>query len=142
MANPVKGEVELSLKDGRRFTLVMDFEALVLAEGAYAKPMAEMLVDAKLGFMGATRAMLWGALRSRHPEVDLRDASEMLSSDGVAVEKAMTAATILAYPKAAEGGDKPRPPAKPRAGKSSGRSGAKPASSPRRSGGKPRAASA
>ena len=67
--NPVKGEVPLKLSDGREFVLVLDFEALVEAESAYGKPLAQVMADAATGFVGATRALLYGALRAKHPAV-------------------------------------------------------------------------
>ena len=43
MANAIKGEVPLNLSDGRNLTLIMDMEALVEAESAYGKPLAQMI---------------------------------------------------------------------------------------------------
>ena len=135
--NPIRGEVPLVVADGRTLTLVMDFEALIAAEAAYAKPLAVVLADAAAGFIGATRAILFGALRTRHPEIGLRGAGELLNSDGDAVEAALTAATDAAFPQAAaedrEAGNVRAP-----VGKRSGGSGAKPGSTRTSSGGQPR----
>jgi hypothetical protein len=122
MANSVKGEVPLKLGDGQGFTLVMDMEALVEAEGAYGKPMAQMMADAGQGFVGASRALLYGALRAKHPDLTLRDASGMLASDGEAVAAAISDAVEKGFPdaKASAGGKVPHP-----RGKRSGSSGAK-----------------
>ena len=139
MTNALKGEVPLVLADGRTLTLVMDFEALIAAEAAYGKPLAVLMVDALGGYVGASRAILFGALRTRHPEITLRAAAEMLASDGAAVEAALDAASAAAFPEAAaEGGDEKNPPPvhAPR-GKRSGGSGAKPGSTQTRSGGRP-----
>lgn len=143
--NPLRGEVPLTLADGRGFRLVLDFEALVQAEAAYGKPMPLMLADALDGFKGAERAILFGALRTWHPQITLRDASDMLSSDAEAVQSALDSASAAAFPAAAEDKEAGNAPAQSRArgraGKASGRSGAKPGSNPQRSGGKPRAPS-
>lgn len=136
--NPIKGEVPLVLSDGRTFTLLLDMEALVEAETAYRKPMARMMADAAEGFVGATRAMLYGALRAKHPTITLRDASTMFQTDADAVADALERAVTASHP-ASEGGegkDSPNPPGKP-----SGANGAKPASTRKRSGGQRRAPS-
>lgn len=111
----------MKLKDGRIFTLVLDFEALVAAEAAYGKPLAQTLADANLGFVGATRALLFGALQARHPEITPRDATDIFMSDGDAVSAALEAASVAAYP--AE--DREPGKARPQRGKNSGRNGAK-----------------
>ena len=142
MSNPLLGETRLALKDGRELVLVLDFEALIEAEAAYAKPMAAMMADALAGFVGASRAVLFGALRAKHPGIGLREAGALLASDGAAVEAALDAASAAAFPQQAEDGDKAdpplaTPPAAPR-GSSSGRSGAKPGSTRTSFGGRPR----
>lgn len=124
MTNPVKGEVVLTLADGRRFTLVLDMEALVDAETAYGKPMPRMMADAAEGFMGATAALLQGAL-ARHNPVSRSEALEMLRTDLEAVGTALTKASELAFPEQSAGGKAGAAAAKP-GGKRSGRNGAKP----------------
>ena len=131
MANPVKGETPLKLDDGREFTLVMDFEGLVEAEGAYGKPMERMMQDAAAGFMGASRALLFGALQAHHPEMTLRDASNILGRNTDLVTEALTKATEAAFPELADedvGNDSP-----PR-GRPSGDNGAKQGSNRKGSG--------
>ena len=122
MPNPIKGEVPLKLSDGRDFVLVLDMEALVEAESAYGKPLPQMMSDASQGFVGAVRAMLYGALRTKQPRVTLGEASAMFISDPEAVSAALEQAATLAFPQAAEGGESANP--RPR-GKTSGASGAK-----------------
>lgn len=126
MANAIRGEVPLNLSDGRNLVLVMDMEALVEAEAAYGKPMAGMMADAGAGFVGASRALLYGSLRTKHPETTLRDASAIMASDGEAAAKALSAAVEVGFPKASPGGNDL---AQPQAGKTSGGSGAKRGSS-------------
>jgi hypothetical protein len=124
MANIVKGEAPLKLKDQREFVLVMDMEALVEAESAYGKPLQKMMVDASQGFVGASRALLYGALRAKHPMVTLRDASAIFMTDPDAAGEALTKAVEAGFPdvtQSAEGkAQGPR-------GRRSGASGAKPA---------------
>jgi hypothetical protein len=124
MTNPIKGEVPLVLADGRRFVLVLDIEALVDAEAAYEKPMAILLSDVSQGFLGATAALLQGALQRLNP-VSRREALEMLTTDQGEVSRALTAAVELAYPEQSAGGKAAAAAPRPR-GKASGRSGAKP----------------
>ena len=120
--NPIRGETALKLGDGREFTLVLDFEALVQAEAAYGKPLAVLMSEATTGFVGATRALLFGALRAKHPGLTLRDASGMLQSDSDTISEALTRAAEAAFPaEDKEAGNAP----KPHAGKASGRNGAK-----------------
>lgn len=123
MSNFVKGEIPLRLADGRTFTLVLDFEGLVEAEGAYRQPLDQLMLDANLGFVGAMRALLFGALRAKHPAITLRDASAMFQTSKDEVLAALTAAVAASFPdkeETPEGGDNKNPP-----GKSSGRSGAR-----------------
>lgn len=124
MANPIRGEIPLKLSDGRSLVLVMDMEALVEAEAAYGKPMAGMMADAGAGFVGASRALLFGALRTKHPEVTLREASAIMASDGEAAAAALSAAVEAGFPNASAGGNEQ---VKRQATKTSGASGAKPA---------------
>jgi hypothetical protein len=122
--NPIKGEVPLKLSDGREFVLVLDIEALVEAEAAYGKPVAQVMADASAGFIGASRALLYGSLRARHPSITLREASAIMV-DGEHVLDALSAAAEAAMPSdASTEGNAARPKPSPR-GKSSGRSGAK-----------------
>lgn len=140
--NPLKGETPLAIGDGedaREFILVLDHEALIAAEAAYRKPMAQMMAEASLGFVGAARAMLFGALRANHPKVTLAECGQMMLEHGEAVSEALGAAAEAAFPKSAKA--EGREPGKAPAGKSSGRNGAKRGSTPKRSSARPRARS-
>lgn len=142
MPNRLKGEVPLELPDGRSFTLVLDHEALIAAEGLYEKPLARLMADAVAGFAGSLRAMFYGALRAHHPAVTVREASAVFFENMDLVGDALIAAGDAAFPDAAEGKDGGNPPAKARpAGKRSGGSGAKRGSSRKDSSGRPRARS-
>ena len=126
MANPVKGEVPLVLADGRRFTIVLDMEALVEAETIYGKPMAQMLADMNAGFLGAQGAVLQGALIRHHPRVTRAEALEMFRTDADACGEAMTEAVKASFPDTTPGRAEGNAPAqKAPGGKRSGRSGAK-----------------
>lgn len=131
--NPLKGEAPLKLKDGREYTLVLDFEALVEAENAFGKPLPIIMAEASQGFMGAIRALLFGALRARQPDITAVEAAGIIMTDFDAVGAALQAATDVAFPKS-EGRESGNP-----AGTTSGASGAKRAST-RKPSGKPRPA--
>ncbi len=139
MTNPVRGEAALRLDDGRTFTLVADYEALITAEAVYGKPLGELMSDGKAGFTGAIRALLYGVMRAYHPEVTPSAAAELFMTHSETVSAALTLALNLAFPEAdpeAEGKERAHPP-----GKSSGASGAKQGSTRKGSGGPRRARS-
>lgn len=121
MPNSVKGEVLLKLSDGREFTLVLDMEALVQAETAYGKPLPKMMADASEGFVGASRALLYGALLTKHPKMTLGEATALFMADAEAVAEALAEAVEKGFPEVSAEGNG----GKPRRGKTSGGSGAK-----------------
>lgn len=135
--NPLKGEAPLKLGDGREFIFQLDFEALVEAEQAYGKPLPRLMADASQGYVGAVRALLLGGLRRHHPDFTADDATAIILTDFDAVATGMMAAVEAAFPKAEgkESGNAGR------TGATSGRDGAKRASTPKPSGSKPRARS-
>ncbi|KPH66901.1 hypothetical protein [Novosphingobium sp. ST904] len=135
MANLLKGEVPLILSDKREFTLVFDMDALIEAEGVYRKPMHVMAADASAGFMGATRAMLFGALQAHHPGVSLKDVSEMLKGDTLAITEALTKALDQSMPPPAKASAGGKAAVAPRPGRTSGANGAKRSSTRTASGG-------
>lgn len=136
----MRGEVPVRLADGRALTLVLDFEGLVAAEALYGKPVAMLIVDAAQEFLGAVRALLYGALRAKHPELTPADAGAIIQSDGDRISAALESATQRAFPEPGEAegkeGGNPR-----KAGTRSGRSGAKRGSTPKASGAPRRARS-
>jgi hypothetical protein len=125
MANRVKGEVPVTLKDGRQLVLVADMEATIHAEGLYGKPAAQIAKDASEGFVGAIRALFWGMLRTNHPDMTPADVGTLLAENMPEIEEAMNQAAEAAAPKPTEDGDNQDPPQKKPAGRGSGRSGAK-----------------
>ncbi|WP_288413852.1 hypothetical protein [uncultured Novosphingobium sp.] len=142
MANIGKGEVSLDLGDVGRFTLAFDMQALVAAEEAADRPIADLLDRAKRGFMGASRAIFFGALQRHHPETSIDDVDELLNVHGDTIAHALGKTLDASMPaadaaaRAVEGKQGANPP-----GKSSGRSGAAQGSTPKRSGKPRRAAS-
>lgn len=140
MANAVKGEVSLKLPDGRSFVLVADFEALVEAESAANVPLPELMAKAGLGFIAAQRLLLLGVLRRHQPEITVEECSALLLQHLDLTSAALIKALELGFPDAKEGKKGANPPRAP-AGKSSGASGAKRASTRKASGMPPRARS-
>lgn len=136
--NQFKGEAPLKLSDGRQFTLVLDMEGLIEAEPVYGHPLPKIMADAAAGFVGAIRALLFGALRRHHPGITAVEVAEIIAADFGAVGLALQAATENGFPQ--EGGKKSGNAHQ--AGKTSGANGAKPASNRTRSGSKRRAPSA
>ncbi|WP_394658423.1 hypothetical protein [uncultured Novosphingobium sp.] len=124
MANAHKGYVPLKLDGDREFTLVFDHEGLIEAESAYGKPLHQVLADASTGFMGATRALLYGAMRRFHADLTLGDVSTLLFENADAIGAALSQAYDAAMPK--PGASTEGKAARPR-GKTSGANGAKPA---------------
>lgn len=82
MANALKGEAEVVLKDGRKLMLVFDVNAWIdIGEelGIELPEIIRRLSDkdnpAGLKFQ---RTVMWGGLRKHHPEMSMRDAGEVL----------------------------------------------------------------
>lgn len=138
--NPVKGEAPLTLNDGREYTLVLDFNAMVEAEAVYGKPLPKLLSDMNSGFIGAFRALLFGTLRRDYPDITAVEASDILMSDLAAVGTALSAVTAAAFPNAE--GKKSGKVGPSGITKNSGPNGAKQGSTRKRSGTQPRAPSA
>lgn len=136
--NPIKGEAPLILSDGREFTVILDFEALVEAETLYGKPLPVLMAHAASGFVGAVRAMLFGALRARHPDITAVETAEIVMLEMEAVGEALKAATENGFP-SSEGKKSGNAP---QAGKTSGRNGARQGSTRKASGGRPQRRSA
>lgn len=134
MANVLKGEVVLPLADGRKLTLVFDMDALIEAEAAFGQPMHITVAHASQGFMGAMRALIYGALRARHPEMTLREVGALLSDNADAIGAALTAALDEAMPEAKPSAEGKAPAVSRRRGGTSGTTGAKRGSTRKRSG--------
>jgi hypothetical protein len=83
----------VKLKDGRELSLDFGLEAIIAAESAYGQPAAKLMFDASEGFIGAMRALIYGALRGKHADITLSEAGEIWRSDKAAIEKALAEAT-------------------------------------------------
>jgi hypothetical protein len=141
MANPVKGESHLKLKDGRSFVLIADHAGLIRAAQAHSgstkinrlmrdiqpqldkhgKVEVDEFGDPVKDTLPATAAFLYGMLDAHHEEVSLREATNILLSDIETVSAAIQAAVETGFPDVAEGKQGSNPP-----GKSTGGRGAKP----------------
>ena len=91
MANRLYGEARLMLADERELTLRFDFNALCEAEDA-ADTSTEAMMKSLAGGsprLRLARALLYGALRHYHPEINLEDAGELFMSDSEVVSKAL-----------------------------------------------------
>lgn len=97
---------QLKLADGREYALLVDYEAMIAAEGVYGKPLPKLTEDLAAGFIGAVRALVYGALTAKHPTIKPSDVTALLDTDGEAVS------TALAEAVAAFKGDSPADPAK------------------------------
>lgn len=143
--NPILGEAPLDLADGRSFILVADHSALVEAAQAYTGstklkklmndmvpltgPDGKVLVDEDgdpvKDTIPASVAFLFGLLRTHHPEITLREAQNILLQDVDGVASAISVAMDRGFPDAKPNARKVGNVPASRAGKNSGRSGAK-----------------
>ncbi len=124
--NPIKGEVELALADGRKFTLVNDFQSRVAAEDAYGKPYRLVLQDAGEERLGAIRALFYGMLSRHHPKITLEEVGELIDTSGDEIMDAANRAMGAAAPEIEDTEDKEeKNPPKRQRGRSSGGNGAK-----------------
>ena len=139
--NPLRGEATLDLGDDGLLTLVFDYEAMIVAEATYGQPIGVVSDHADRGFVGALRAMLFGTTRAHHSDLTLADVTEIFFHHAAAAKAALDAAAKNSMPAPVQGEE--RDAARPRsAGTSSGRSGAKPGSTPKPSSARPRGRSA
>lgn len=111
MVNPIRGQAICELGDGTTLTLVVDFEALAIAEEVADKGVNDLL--AEMGGeprMKTMRAIIYGALRERHPDLDLQSVGSILLSpaDGTIVSQALGRAIAGAF---SETGGAQNPPA-------------------------------
>lgn len=113
MANPMKGEASAVLGDGTSLTLVYDFNALCEVEEAAGKSISEVLAEISKGSprLSTARALVFGGLRARHPEMTLEEVGPLIMSDGQALTEAMQKALLAAFPNAEgkKAGNAPKP---------------------------------
>lgn len=123
MANPIKGEVELKLSNGRKLVLIGDFQSRVEAEHVYGKPYLKIIEDAQQEYFGAIAALFYGMLKRRQPNATMDDVGRLFDEEGQSITDAIERAMEAAASKR-EDGDGPNPPKRQR-GKNSGRNGAR-----------------
>lgn len=108
MANRERGEVDLTV-GSETYTLRLSTNALAEVEDLLDQDFGEILQRMEAGRVGAQRAMLFAALREKHPTVTLLDAGQMLDTDRRAVNEALGNALTLAFAEN-KGGAKENPP--------------------------------
>lgn len=149
VANPLKGEVEFPPVDVVGFEqggiLVLDFNALCTLEGVLGEKIEE-IGGAALQSPQMMRTVMRVAMFEHHGDVDDRTVGKVIQGIGVDNAAALTnKAFELSFPEAAKAGGNPpqSPPKGSAAGTGNGASerGAKSASKPARSTGKPRGSS-
>src|SRR6478735_2644336 len=96
-----KGEVPLSLSDGRSFTLTFNHETMFAAEMAYGHPLHLLLAHLQMERWGAVRAFLFAGLQPRHPDISLDVCGEwLLSGELEAIGESIMAGLNAAMPDA------------------------------------------
>lgn len=98
MANKLKGETPLVLKDGRQFTLMLDMEAMLSVETEMGKPLPRVMAMAQEGFMTAIAAIAQAAFSRKHPQITRTDVLDIMVSDRDALVAALTSAANAAFP--------------------------------------------
>jgi hypothetical protein len=99
MSNEHRGEVSLQMGDAV-YTLRLNCNALVAMEGALQQKLPQIVAAFNVRDVGLTeiRAMLWAALRDKHPMVTLEAAGELLDVGGFqTVADAIGRAFVLSW---------------------------------------------
>jgi hypothetical protein len=81
MANPVKGEVDFPVGD-KTYRLRLSINQLIEVEdltGLGIVQLANAFNNVETLKAGSVRAVLWGALREHHPDIDLLRAGEIMA---------------------------------------------------------------
>ena len=101
MANPHRGQVDIKAGD-RTFTLSFSINAMCELEDLMGEPIARIaqgLGDAGSVKISTVRALVWAALRDKHPEVTLEGAGDIIADAGVnGVMEAIGRAFAMAFP--------------------------------------------
>ncbi|MBR1230203.1 hypothetical protein JQ600_35500 [Bradyrhizobium sp. AUGA SZCCT0176] len=115
MANPLKGEIEITAGD-KSYILFFDIDAICAMEEATGKgfgAIAAEMQNPALMSISMVRRMLHAALQQNHPDVTLKEAGEIMVAGGgmlKAIQK-IGAAINAAFPEAS--GTR-RPPKRPK----------------------------
>lgn len=124
MTRRVRGEGTCVLSDKSELTLVINFNALAEAEYDADMGVNDILaeLDRDQPRMKIMRAIVWGALREKHPNITSEMVGDLLLSEFEGVAAGIREAMSAAFPEAI-GGDE-NPPAPPSsAGTSSSKTG-------------------
>jgi hypothetical protein len=102
MANPHRGEVSFKTPDAE-YTLVLSTNALCELEAETEKSLPSIMRDIER--VTTVRALLWALLRTKHPDVALAQAGDIIDGAGMAkTTDAIMRAISAAQPKATKGG--------------------------------------
>lgn len=103
MANSHRGEVEIKAPSGT-FTLRLSINAIAEIENLLDQginQIATSLADPARLRLSTLRAIVWGGLREKHPDLDLFKVGELIAEVGVeAITVAVQEAFSLAFPSA------------------------------------------
>lgn len=90
--NPMKGETEVELADGRKLKLVFNANAWIAAEDELGKSTPEIIAELQSGkaSLKTQRAVMYGGLRKYHPEVGLEEAGDILLEAAGEMAKALS----------------------------------------------------
>lgn len=112
MANPLKGEVGFE-SDGKQWKLVYNYNALCELEdllGVGVNQINDLLSDTKKMKLSTVRAVFWAGLREHHPEIDIKQAGEMIGGLKVPAIELVAKGLQLASPEPEVKGQDPREP--------------------------------
>lgn len=109
--NPIKGQGELTLSDGRKLKLQFDMNAIIDAGSLLKVNMLEKLSDADfMRDLETQRALIWAALQEHHPEIGLREAGRIMVE---AAEEFAKVVTESMPQDEADGGEEVEEPSEP-----------------------------
>jgi hypothetical protein len=117
MANAERGYVDLTVGD-KSYQLRFSTNALAEVETLLDRDIGEIVNQLQAGRISALRALLYAALREKHPKVSLLDAGDILDGDRAMVGEALGKALNLAFPESTGAAENP-PDASSEAGMSS-----------------------
>jgi hypothetical protein len=102
MSNAHKGEVSFKVQDAE-YTLVMSWNAMCELEAETEKSLPTVLKD--LQRATTVRALLWALLRTKHPDITLTQAGNIIDQVGpVKTTEVIMRAIGAAQPKTPKGG--------------------------------------
>lgn len=101
MANPAKGEVAFKVADAE-YTLKFSTNAICEMEEAVSKGLNSILQNMER--LSYVRALLWAALRAKHPDISLAATGEIIDRAGMkSTTDAVGKAIAIYLPKPPEG---------------------------------------